>query len=167
MSNLASAVRARIESPEKRKFIKYSMVSVVSVVITEVLLVICYGGLGLSGGWAGFTASTIAAFPSYYLNRNWVWGKTGRSHLMKEVLPFWIMAFIGIGFSALVSNLADDVARNITNSPSARSFILVVANVGAFGILWILKFIIFNKILFAHREQDLEPALDGRTGLPT
>lgn len=167
MSNLASAVRARIESPEKRKFIKYSMVSVVSVIVTEVVLVIAYRGFGMSGGWAGFTASTIAAVPSYYLNRSWVWRKAGRSHFMKEVLPFWVMAFIGIGFSSLVSNVADDVARSVTENQSLRSLILVIANVGAFGVLWILKFIIFNKILFAHREEQLEPALDGRSGLPT
>jgi hypothetical protein len=37
----------------------------------------------------------------------------------------------------------------------------------AFGSLWVGKFVIFNKVLFAHREAELEPALDGRTGVPT
>jgi uncharacterized membrane protein len=40
------------------------------------------------------------------------------------------------------------------------------AVLSAYGILWIGKFIIFNKILFVHHPEDLEPALDGRTGLP-
>ena len=32
---------------------------------------------------------------------------------------------------------------------------------------WIGKFIFFNKVLFRTHPDDLEPALDGRTGLPT
>jgi putative flippase GtrA len=168
MSQLVQVVRAQIESPERRKFIKYTLASVISVVVTEVVLYVCYNFFKQSGGWSGFEASVVAAIPSYYLNRSWVWGKSGPSHFMKEVVPFWIMAFIGIGFSALVSALAEDVARDITNGRSTQALVLNVANVGAFGILWILKFVIFNKILFAHRpSEEIDPALDGRTGLPT
>jgi putative flippase GtrA len=169
MSYLVEAARRRIESPEKRKFIKYSMVSVVSVVVTEVVLFICYRFLHQSGGWSGFEASVIAAVPSYYLNRSWVWKKGGRSHFLKEVVPFWVMAFIGIGFSAWVSDLAEVFARDITGNRSIQGIILQIVNVAAFGVLWIVKYIIFNKILFAHKPQELEdePALDGRTGLPT
>ena len=42
-----------------------------------------------------------------------------------------------------------------------------LAALAAFGVLWVAKFVIFNKILFVHHLEDLDPALDGRTGLPT
>ena len=167
MANLVDAVRAQIQNPGRRKFIKYSFVSVISVAITEIALIILHAGVKLSPGWSSFWASTIAAFPSYYLNRNWVWAKSGRSHMRKEVLPFWILAFIGIGFSALIGKIVGGATDGIENH-NLQTLVLVTANVGAFGVLWILKFIIFNKILFAHKPEVLEdePALDGRSGIP-
>jgi hypothetical protein len=41
------------------------------------------------------------------------------------------------------------------------------ANVAAFGVLWVVKFVIFNKWMFVHHLEDLPEALDGRTGVPT
>ena len=43
------------------------------------------------------------------------------------------------------------------------------AALAAFGVLWVGKFFILNKVLFVHHPEELEeiPALDGRTGLPT
>jgi hypothetical protein len=35
----------------------------------------------------------------------------------------------------------------------------------SFGVLWVGKFIIFNKVLFAHHLDDLPPELDGRSGV--
>ena len=44
-------------------------------------------------------ANVVATIPSYFLNRMWVWGKGGRSHVMKEIVPFWVMSAIGITVS--------------------------------------------------------------------
>ena len=35
------------------------------------------------------------------------------------------------------------------------------------AVLWLGKFVIFNKVLFAHHLDDLPEALDGRAGVPT
>ena len=51
-------------------------------------------------------ANAVATFPSYWLNRNWAWGKSGRSHLMKEVVPFWVMSAFGIAFSIVGASVA-------------------------------------------------------------
>jgi putative flippase GtrA len=167
MNNLVEVVRERIESPEHRKFIKYALASVISVIVTQIVLVFCFSGLKMDGEWSAFTASSIAAVPSYFLNRNWVWRKSGKSHLRKEVLPFWVMVFIGIAFSALIGYYADSAGQNYTDSHFVQTLIVTGSNVGGFAVLWVLKFIIFNKILFAHHPEDLDPVLDGRTGLPT
>jgi putative flippase GtrA len=168
MNTLVNAIRARIESPEHRKFIKYALASVISVIVTQIVLIFCYSGVKLSGGWSAFIASSVAAVPSYFLNRNWVWRKSGKSHMRKEVLPFWIMVFIGLGFSALIGYYADSAGAKVTDSHFFRTLIITGSNVGGFALLWVLKFIIFNKILFAHRPADeIDPVLDGRSGIPT
>ncbi len=167
MSDLATSLRARVESETARKLFKYSAVSAVSVVITFTVQAFCFGVLKVGGGRSGAIASTVAAVPSYFLNRNWVWGKRGRSHLMKEVIPFWVMFAIGLGCSIGVSDLAEKIAKDAGASHGLQSFIVPTASLGAFAVLWILKYVIFNKILFVHHPEDLDPALDGRSGLPT
>ncbi len=167
MTPLTADLMARIDTPERRKFIRYSLVSVVSVLITVTVQTLCYGIFRIDPGWSAVIASSTAAFPSYYLNRAWVWKKNGRSHLTKEVIPFWVMAAIGLAVSTAASEFADTLGRSITDNHALKTVIVSGASVTAFGILWVVKFIIFNKILFAHREDELEPALDGRAGLPT
>ena len=59
------------------------------------------------------------------------------------------------------------MARRLLHKAAATT-ILVITQVGAFGVLWIGKFMIFNELLFKHHPEVLEgePALDGRAGIP-
>ena len=167
MFSLAAFARARIETPVVRKLIKYSAVSVIAVVITIGLQAFCYGVLKLGPFYSPLTASTVAAIPSYFLNRMWVWRKSGRSHMKREVLPFWIMFFIGLFASLGASAFAQSLVDDPDISHGTQTFVVTFASFLAFAALWVLKFILFNKVLFVHHPQDLDPALDGRTGIPT
>jgi putative flippase GtrA len=164
---LSDRVFELLRSPEGTKMFRYSMASVVAVITSVVFLVLFNGVLGWRA-WISSTLSTaIATVPSYELNRKWAWGKTGRGHLMREVLPFWSLSFIGWAFSTLCVRWVESYAIHHHFHHALKTATVTVVYVGAFGVLWIGKFIIFNKILFAHRPGDLPPALDGRTGLPT
>ncbi len=156
----------RLRTPEGQKLFRYSMASVVSVIVSLVCLLFFNGLIGWSAAWSSTVSTAIAAVPSYELNRKWAWGKTGRGHILKEVLPFWVLAFIGWGFSTLCVRWMETYAKHHHFSHLVRTGTVAVVYVGAFGVLWVAKFIIFNKVLFAHHPEDLSPALDGRTGLP-
>jgi putative flippase GtrA len=153
-------------APEGKKFVRYSMVSVVSVIVYEVLLFVFLGLLHWSAAVANFWAVSISAIPSYYLNRAWAWGKTGRSHLMKEVVPFWGMALLGLLLSTVTVNFAKGVAEDVTSSHLLQTLIVMFAGLAAFGVLWIAKFAILNRYMFVHRPRPAEAA-DGRTRLPS
>ena len=92
-------------------------------------------------------ATCIATVPYYYLNRMWVFKKSGRSHLTKEVLPFWTIAFVSLVLSTLAVKFAGSQVHAIS-SKNVRGAILVAANLATYGILWIAKFVVFNRILF-------------------
>jgi putative flippase GtrA len=145
---------------------RYTMVSVIAVGVTFVVLGITVGLLKWPAFWANITATSVATVPSYELNRKWAWGKHGKSHLWKEVVPFWVLSFIGLAFSTWSAVLAESFAKHHHLTHFWHTVVVEAAVVGSFGILWVGKFIIFNKFLFVHHPQDLEPALDGRTGLP-
>jgi putative flippase GtrA len=138
------------------KFVKYSAVSVISVIVSQVTLVACHDFLGWSAVWANVTAVSVSSIPAYLLNRAWVWGKSGRSHLVREVVPFWGMALLGLALSTWLVVIA---ARWWPGSTLAVS----AANLAGFGLLWFGKFAVLEEILFkVHlRDDDIvaeEPA---------
>ncbi len=147
-------------TPEGLKVIRYTMVSIISALTSLVILTIVYGVLRL---WtevlSTLFANVMAGIPSYILNRRWVWGKSGRSHIWREILPFWVMSFTGIGFALITADLAHNFADAHHLHHLARTVLVVGANVAAFGILWFLKFLILNR-LFAEIA-DAEVGVEG------
>jgi putative flippase GtrA len=159
--------RDKARSDQGRKMIRYTMVSVISVIVAQLLLALAFGVLRWSATTSNVFAVGLSAIPSYYLNRAWAWGKRGRSHLMKEVVPFWGLAFLGLAGSTWAVSIAHHHAHHL--SRVGQTAVVNLANLGAFGALWVAKFVIFNELMFKHHPEVLEdePALDGRTGLPT
>jgi putative flippase GtrA len=138
---------------------RYTMVSVVSTTASLIVLFLVFGVLRLwSQVPSAVFANAVGTVPSYYLNRKWAWGKSGRSHLVKEVLPFWTASFAGV----VLSTFAAIWARDFTTSHHLHHFgatvIVLAANVGAYGGQWIGKFLIFNR-LFRHPRPHLEVEL--------
>ncbi len=127
------------------------MVSVITTIFALGLLGLFYGVLKLaSAAWCNIFATAITVIPSYYLNRAWAWGKTGKSHLTKEILPFWIIAILSAFISTVVVHFADKEAQLHTHSHAALTLVVEGANFFTYGVLWIAKFMIFNKVLFKH-----------------
>lgn len=166
MSMTPVALLEKLRTPDGQKLMRYSLVSVISVGVSTLVLVFCSGVLSWSAVVSNTVATAVATIPSYELNRKWAWGKTGRGHLWKEVTPFWVLAFIGYGFSTICVHFAEDFAMGHGYSHLTRTGLVGLTSIAAFGVLWIVKFVIFNKVLFAHRPMPSE-AFDGRTGLPT
>jgi len=144
-----SALIGLARSPHGKKVIRYSLVSVVSVIVSQVVLIFAFGALHWTARSANVLACTVATVPSYELNRSWVWGKTSKSHLWKEVVPFWVMSFIGLVFSTVVVSLATDWWKDTT-------LVVQGANLAAFGILWVGKFLILHYVLFKDEPQAVE-----------
>lgn len=143
-------------SPDFAKLWRYGTISVVSTVISLTGLFLFYRILGLSPGWSNIWATIIATIPYYYLNRIWVFKKRGRSHLTKEVIPFWAIAFASLLLSTLAVRFAGYEARSIA-SKTTRAGILLIANFTTYGLLWLMKFFVFNKLLFRSRVSESAP----------
>jgi putative flippase GtrA len=136
-----------IRTPEGMKLVRYATVSVISALTSIVILTIVYGVLRLwTEVWSTLFANVMAGFPSYFLNRQWVWGKSGRSHIWREILPFWVTSLTGIGFALFTASLAHNYAHSHNLHHLARTALVVGANVAAFGTIWLLKFMILNRL---------------------
>lgn len=156
----------KLRGPAGQKLFRYSVASVVAVVVSVVCLVFFNGVVGMRAWVSSTLATAIATVPNYYMNRKWAWGKAGRSHLFKEVIPFWVLAFIGWGFSTISVDVMEAYAKHHHFAHVTETASVALVYFGAFGVLWIGKFVIFNRILFVHHLEDLPPSLDGRSGYP-
>ena len=141
------AVYAWLHTHEGRKVLRYSMVSVISTGVSLFVIAIVYGVLHL---WSEVPSTifgnVVATFPSYWLNRKWAWGKSGRSHFMKEVVPFWVMAAAGIAFSIVGASLAKHLSTTLNLDHFESTVVVLIANVLSFGVFWILKLLLFNRL---------------------
>jgi putative flippase GtrA len=123
------------------------MVSVISTGVSLFVIAIVYGVFHL---WSEVPSTVfgnaVATVPSYWLNRKWAWGKHGRSHFLKEVVPFWTMAAAGIAFSIIWAALARHVAIKYQLNHLETTVVVLVANVMSFGVFWVLKLMLFNRM---------------------
>ena len=153
-------VSARLRTPSGTKLLKYSAASVISIFVSVVCLVIFDGLFRWDAVVSSTLATAIATVPSYELNRKWAWGKRGRGHLWREVVPFWALAFAGWAFSTYSVKVVESALKSSALPHLEKTGIIVVVYIGAFGVLWVVKFILFNKLLFAPRAS--EPAGEPR-----
>jgi hypothetical protein len=78
-------------------------------------------------------------------------GRHGRSHLLREVVPFWVLAFLGLAFSTWAADFGSTMAHHAAASHAVTTAIVMASTLMAFGLLWLGKFAIFNVLLFTER----------------
>ena len=122
------------------KALRYASVSMVGVFCTQSLILLLHGFGDMAARPANVLAVMVSAFPDYLLNRRWVWGKSGKSHFRREVAPFWGFALVGLLLSTLFVGIVE--------SRTDRTWPVLAANLAGFGVLWVARFFVLDKILF-------------------
>lgn len=140
-----SAVLDRVTGGRGTLAIKYSMVSVVGVTLTQTMLVLFVGILGEDPTWSNVIAVSLTAIPVFLLNKRWVWSHDGKVSFRREVLPFWVFTLAGLGLSTGLVTIAHDI--------SDSTILVMAANLGGFGLLWVAKFLFLDQVMFGHSER--------------
>ena len=71
-----------------RQLLRYATVSLVATGISQAVLGVLVWTRATPAVWANLIATLAGIGPSFELNRRWVWGKTGRRSVAKEIAPF-------------------------------------------------------------------------------
>ena len=144
---------AHAQTDGGRRAIRYSATSLICVGITQVLIILFYKVLDLDVvSWmtpeaqANLAATMLTSVPAFALNKYWVWGKRGKAHLRREVLPFWLFTVAGW----ILSTITVGFAAHHVGTPESpmRTVGVMAANIAGFGVLWILKYLFLDKIMF-------------------
>ncbi len=64
------------------------------------------------------------------------------------MVPFWALALAGWGSSTLCVRLAAETASHYHLSQADTGVAVTASAMVAFGILWVVKFAIFNRFIF-------------------
>lgn len=117
---------------------RYIAVSLINTVNHQGLLYLANSVWDWTGGWANVFAACLAAIPAYLLSRAWVWEVSGKHDWRTEVLPFWIIALIGMGVSTLFAEIAD---RGV-----GAGIVVNLASLFGYFLVWVAKFFILDRL---------------------
>lgn len=135
------------------KLIKYGAASGAGIVASQSVLVFCLVVLDFAAITSNLIAVTVGSIPNYMINRAWTFNKTGAHSFTREVLPFWLMAILGLILSTFaVAWVADRWGDNVV--------LISGTSIASFGVLWAAKFVILDRVLFA----PLASAVEADTG---
>jgi putative flippase GtrA len=148
---------ARARTPMGQKMLRYACVSGVSVAVGQGTLIFAFGVLGWSARISNIVSFIAGGIPSYYLNRRWTWAKRGRSRMLKEVLPFWVLAFAGLLLSTWAVGVVEHRTTSLDSKP-LQTALVAGTSLAAFGVVWVVKFFVFERWMFGTRA---EPAAAG------
>lgn len=120
--------------------------------ITSALSLALLGALTFSDSVPAGAANVIATIagigPSYTLNRRWVWRRRGRSSIRREIGPFWTMCLLALVASTLTVSAAGGWANANDLGDAQRTAVVLAVSVTTFAGLWILQFLVLDRVLF-------------------
>lgn len=127
------------------KLVRFGAVSAFNVILGQILLF----GAQVLLSWRPVVANvfsvSVGAVPAYVLSRYWVWEKRGKNHVMREVVPFWTLALAGFAVSTAAVWYVD-------TQWSPTPLTINLTNLAAFGVVWLSKFVILDRVLFKTEE---------------
>jgi putative flippase GtrA len=149
MASLTSRARDFRQTDHFGRLWKYASVSIISTGVTQVVLFLGYHVWTIGTAMeCNVLATACASVPAYYLNRNWTWGKSGRSNIWREVVPFWSISFIGLVLSTVAVGVAAHNADRISHGSLERALIVNGANLLTYAFIWTGRYMVFNRYLF-------------------
>lgn len=124
-------------------------VSVATTLVSTTVLVVLAVGLGVDAGMANAIGVVCGIPLSYVGNGRWVWRRRGRGGFGREVVPFWTMNLLALLASTVVVGRVGAFTAALPSS--WRAVILPLANAATCGALWILQFLLLDRVIFRTR----------------
>lgn len=147
------------------RFLRFLPAAAAAVITSQAVLAILTGPAGLGGFASGVLASMAAAAVSYVLSR-WAWERKGRPDLLRETLPFWVISITVWVILGLTTKLANSWAVSDGLHHLERHLVVNGAYLIMNCVTFVIRFLIFHKVLFANKGTALEasPSLAAAAG---
>lgn len=137
----------------KQRFLlwgRYAGASVIAGLISEAVFLASYG-FGALPAVASVLAFVAGAVPNYLMNRYWAWQQRGRADRKRETLPYAVIVIVTALAAIGITTLADSWVQAHVASHTWRTILVGAAFLGTYGFMFILKFVLFDRLIFANR----------------
>ena len=151
MTTVTNGVRPRTTEKTRRRgwarLARAAATSIAATVLSQVVLLAV-----LATGGAAALASTLAwaagAVLNFVVTRRWVWGRTGRPRVRRELLPY--LAVIGLGGLAPIGlTTLSGALLTPLNLPHLWWIVLVDgAYVASYALVFVVKFTLLDRLVF-------------------
>ncbi|MHB8189541.1 MAG: GtrA family protein [Ferrimicrobium sp.] len=129
---------------------RYAAGSIISLIISQLVFLSLFSLFRVAGSHNSSIIATLSGMvPSYFLNRNWAWGRRTRSSLHREIIPYVLMAVIGLLFSTWSADFSNSHPHVLGPSRIDQDITVQGAYFASFAILWFGKFAFMQRWLFA------------------
>lgn len=144
-------------TPERRQRAKlwgrYTAASVIAGVISQLVFVVTYW-FGAAPVVSSVVAFVAGAVPNYLMNRRWAWQRTDRPHPVRETLPYAVIIVVTALTAILATTLADRWVVANVDSHELQVVLVAAAFLGTYGVMFVLKFVLFDRLIFAGGRTD-------------
>ena len=166
---MIARARNALRRPDRiAQLLRYSAVSGISTVTSLTILGVLVGLFGVDAVVANVLAIAVGTVPSFELNRRWVWFDQSQRSVLRQVTPFCTLSFAGLVLSTLTVRVVS--ARTVHLSRGWHTLAVEAANVTAYGALWVVQFVLLDRVLFRHHRgpgtELPSAAQDDRAGPP-
>ena len=147
---MTSQVRTALRRPGRMaQLLRYSAVSGISTVTSLAILGVLVGLFGVDAVLANVLATAVGTVPSFELNRRWVWFDQSQRSVLRQITPFCTLSFAGLVISTLTVRVVS--ARTVDLGRGWHTLAVEAANVSAYGALWVVQFVLLDRVLFRDR----------------
>jgi len=149
-TRIGAAVKRRLHTSVGKRFSRFIVVAAGAVIASQITLTIFLGPVGWTAGRSAVAAWLVGAAVSYVLSR-WAWERKGKPDLLRETLPFWIVAVGTAVVLTLTTKWANQQAISMGLSHVQRVLFADAAYFVANCVTFLTRFLIFHYILFKDR----------------
>lgn len=156
-SGLAGVIQHMFGDTTGKRFRRFTLAALGAVTVSQVTLSVCLGVLRLTAGRSALAAWMAGAAVSYVISR-WAWERKGKPHLLKETIPFWVIAAGTAAVLTLATKAANQYALSAGLGHAQRVFFVDACFLMANVVTFLTRFVIFHYIIFSERTPRLHSA---------
>jgi len=150
LRSLPAPVRRKLRGETGRRFVRFVLVALAAVISSQLALVVFLDAAHIGAGTSGVLAAIVGAAVSYVLSR-WAWERKGKPHVLKEVLPFWIVSVAAWIVLGLATKLGVHFAGSQPRGDLDWHLVVNGTYLAANVLTFLARFVIFHYVLFADR----------------
>jgi putative flippase GtrA len=139
-----------------RRLGRYGAVSIVTSLVVLGTLGVLVGVVDAPAGWSNVIATCVGIALSYELNRRWTWQRRGGAPTASQMVSFAAMNLAGLGLSTVAVHTVAVIATEHDLTRLPRTAAVELVNIAAWGLLWVVQFVVLDRFVFRDRRPALE-----------